>query len=156
MNSVCISIRPMMPSPIQNLNVDILDLQCSERVAMYLHSQIIQFEAEEFWVMALNSMCQLLEGKMLFRGTVDQCFVHPRDVFRFALSKNASYLVIGHSHPSGHCEPSSEDIKMTKRLIQAGKMIQIPILDHVIVCAKNTDYFSFLTNRKYSLKNQFQ
>ncbi len=120
-----------------------MDLACSQRVAKYLKSRIQQNEVEEFWVMALNSKCELIEAQMLFKGTVDQVFVHPRDIFRFGLAHNASYLIVGHNHPSGDCQPSKPDIDITKRLVSLGKLMQIPVLDHVIVSGKNEQFFSW-------------
>ncbi|MGE0633408.1 MAG: RadC family protein [Pseudobdellovibrionaceae bacterium] len=90
-------------------------------------------DVEEVWVLALNSSLRLIEIKMIFRGTVDSCLIHPRDVFRFACMTNASQIVVAHNHPSGDLSPSNEDIKITKQLIIASRMIEIPILDHLIL-----------------------
>ena len=81
---------------------------------------------------------------MLFRGTVDSCLIHPRDIFRFACVNNASSLLIAHNHPSQDCTPSDHDHSITKRLVKAGKLLQMPIVDHVILT--DEDYYSFADN----------
>ncbi len=120
-----------------------IELSNSEKVAGYLKSQIQRAEVEEFWVMALNPQCVLIESRMLFRGTVDHCFIHPRDVFRFGILHNASFLIVGHNHPSGNCVPSIQDVKMTRRLMTLGRLIQIPVLDHVIVDSNGAGFYTF-------------
>ena len=91
-------------------------------------------DVEEFWVMALNSTKQMIKIQMIFRGTVDFCFIHPRDVFRFAILQNASSILLAHNHPSGEVLPSKQDIIITQDLILIGKLLQIPIVDHIILC----------------------
>ena len=66
-------------------------------------------------------------------GTLNASLVHPREVYRRAIKAGASALIIGHSHPSGDCEPSEDDVSLTRRLVEAGKIIGIEILDHIIV-----------------------
>jgi DNA repair protein RadC len=90
-------------------------------------------DTEEFWVLALGPQKTLLRSKMIFKGTVDYCLVHPRDIFRFACSENASSIIVAHNHPSGDTTPSPEDIRFTKRLLQVARIIEIPIIDHLIV-----------------------
>lgn len=121
-----------------------LQLASSDSVADYLRASITDWSAEEFWVFALNSKCNLIAGRMLFKGSVDQCFTHPRDIFRFALIHNASSIVVGHNHPSGDHDPSAHDIKVTHQLMRIGKLLQIPVLDHVIVVKEEPQYFSYL------------
>lgn len=90
-------------------------------------------EVEEFWVMALASNKKVIRVEMIFRGTVDSCPVHPRDVFRFALKMNASAILVAHNHPSDDCRPSDQDLKLTRELHEAGDLLQIPVVDHMIV-----------------------
>src|SRR5690349_10037308 len=119
-----------------------LELTNSEKVARFLKERISSHDVEEFWALALNCQCQLIQAQMLFRGTVDHCFIHPRDVFRFAVIYNASFLVIGHNHPSGSVEPSLQDIRMTKTLKRLSRLMQIPLLDHVIVMNASDSFYS--------------
>lgn len=102
-------------------------------------------DVEEFWALALGPKKNLIKSKMIFRGTVDSCLVHPRDIFRFACTENASSLIVAHSHPSGDPEPSDEDILFTRTLVRAAGVMQIPVLDHLIVTKKS--YSSLAQNK---------
>ena len=109
--------------------------------AWHLFKERMQMEVEELWVAALNSEKEVLELACLFRGTVDRCIFHPRDVFRFAYQHNAAALVVAHNHPSGNSHPSPEDREVTSQLLAAARILQIPVVDHLIV-TKNA-YYSF-------------
>lgn len=97
---------------------------------------------EEFWAAALTRGLKVITIQMLFRGTVDSCLVHPRDLFRFACQYNCARLIIAHNHPSGEVQPSQEDLLLTQRLVRASHLFEIPILDHLLI-AQN-QYLSFL------------
>ncbi len=118
-----------------------MELLSSRSAAHFFRKIIGSADVEEFWVIALNPLCKVIKSDMLFRGTVDTCFVHPRDVFRFALLANATSIIVGHNHPSGECEPSRADKELTTRLKQGGDLLQIPLVDHVVITYKG--YFSF-------------
>jgi DNA repair protein RadC len=90
-------------------------------------------DVEELWCLALGPGLKLIAVQMIFRGTVDACTVHPRDIFRFACLQNASQLIIAHNHPSGDHEPSLQDLEFTQKLIEVGWAIEIPIVDHLII-----------------------
>ena len=94
---------------------------------------LIRQDVEEFWALALGPTKNLLRSEMLFRGTVDTCLVHPRDVFRFACLNNASSIIVAHNHPSGELEPSEQDLLITRKLIRASKLFEIPVIDHLII-----------------------
>jgi DNA repair protein RadC len=98
-------------------------------------------EVEEFWALALGPTKTVLRNKMIFRGTVDACLVHPRDIFRFACLENASSLIVAHNHPSGDSRPSEQDLVFTNQLLEAACIIEIPILDHLIIT--RTGFSSF-------------
>lgn len=66
-------------------------------------------------------------------GTIDAALVHPREVYRFALTAGAARIVIGHTHPSGNPTPSADDLHLTRRIVAAGEIIGVPCVDHVIV-----------------------
>lgn len=99
-------------------------------------------EIEEFWIAALDSAKRITVAQCLFRGTVDHCLFHPRDVFRFACHNNAAAILVAHNHPSGNVEPSAEDQAATERLLLLALVLEIPLVDHVIISPKR--YFSFL------------
>jgi DNA repair protein RadC len=101
-----------------------------------LRKHMIQ-DVEELWCLALGPGLKLISIQMIFRGTVDACTVHPRDIFRFACVSNASQLIIAHNHPSGDRTPSRQDLEFTQRLITVGWHIEIPIIDHLILTKSN-------------------
>lgn len=107
----------------------------------YLQTRICS-EVEEFWGLALNTQSELLGAECLFRGSVDACFFHPRDIFRFAYRHNASSLIVAHNHPSGNLEPSDGDREVTRQLLKAAKILQVPVVDHLILAG--SQFFSFL------------
>jgi DNA repair protein RadC len=109
-----------------------LEVITAQQAHCHLRS-LMSPDVEEFWVLALGPSKQLLCSKMLFRGTVDSCTVHPRDIFRFACLQNASSVIIAHNHPSNDPEPSDSDLQLTEDLVALGRLIQIPVLDHLII-----------------------
>ena len=70
-------------------------------------------------------------------GTIDSSIVHAREVFRRAIEANSKYVYVAHNHPSGDTTPSDEDILITRKLVEAGKIIDIEVLDHLIISSKN-------------------
>ena len=108
----------------------------SSRHAYDVLKKHTRFDVEEMWVIALNSQLKMIDLQMLFRGTVDQCHVHPRDIFRFVCLQNASSFIIAHNHPSQDTEPSQEDIELTQKIFNLAQMMEIRLLDHLILSEK--------------------
>ena len=98
-------------------------------------------EQEEFRVLVLNSKNALLKNSVASIGTVSETIVHPREVFREAIREGGAGIIIAHNHPTGELVPSREDVNTTKRIAEAGTIVGIPLLDHVIIT--NTGYYSF-------------
>jgi DNA repair protein RadC len=96
---------------------------------------------EEFWVLALNQAGRLIDKKKIGHGGLAATSADIRIVFKFALDKLATRLLLVHNHPSGEKFPSKEDIDLTLRMQNAGNMLNIKIVDHIIIAGKN--YFSF-------------
>ena len=93
-----------------------------------------QEEAQEvFGVLILNTKHKIVAVHEVSRGALNTSIVHPREVFKPAVLHNAAAIICFHNHPSGDPEPSKDDIETTKRLIEAGKIMGIEILDHIIV-----------------------
>jgi len=88
---------------------------------------------EHFVVFYLDSRNQEIKREIISVGTLNTNLVHPREVFEPAIKNNAAQIIIAHNHPSGDSEPSPEDVAITKRLIEAGKILGIDILDHIVV-----------------------
>ena len=112
-------------------------LRSSKKVFQFLKPYFLKKEVEEFWVLALSPQLKPLALEMLFRGTVDKCMVHPRDVFRFAYKSNASSLILAHNHPHGNLKASPQDLQLTFQLLKASAILQVPILDHLILGSGN-------------------
>ncbi|WP_446686115.1 RadC family protein [Metabacillus herbersteinensis] len=94
----------------------------------------IKWKQQEHFVVAyLDTKNKVISKKTLFIGTLNASIVHPRDVFREAVRLNAASFVCSHNHPSSDTRPSREDIEVTKRLADAGKMVGIELLDHIII-----------------------
>lgn len=88
---------------------------------------------EHFCIFTLNTKNKIVGVHTLFKGSLNASIVHPREVYQAALLNNAASIICFHNHPSGDPTPSREDIEVTKRLVEAGKIIGIEVLDHVIV-----------------------
>jgi len=92
---------------------------------------------ENFIVLYLNARNQLIHKEIISIGTLNASLVHPREVFEPALRNLASQTIIAHNHPSGDITPSDEDLKITKRLREAGELLGIEVLDHIIIAENN-------------------
>jgi DNA repair protein RadC len=89
---------------------------------------------EHFLAICLDTRNHLIKTSTVSIGSLDCSIVHPREVFKDAISSSAASVIFIHNHPSGDPTPSEDDIKMTKRLIEAGEIIGIEVLDHIIIC----------------------
>ncbi len=94
---------------------------------------LFTWNQEEVHIVGLNANRIPIETRMLFRGTVDFCLFHPRDVFRFVMEVNASSFILAHNHPSGDPTPSYPDILLTKKLQQASLILQVELIDHLVL-----------------------
>src|SRR5680860_193925 len=88
---------------------------------------------EHFVVFYLDSRNQEIKRDIISVGTLNESLVHPREVFENAIKHNAASIILAHNHPSGDTEPSQDDIEITKKLVHAGKILDIKVVDHVIV-----------------------
>ncbi|HUP39233.1 MAG TPA: DNA repair protein RadC [Vicinamibacterales bacterium] len=109
--------------------------------AAYLLPQFGSRPVEQFGVMMLDTKHRLIRTSVISVGTLDSSPAHPREIFREAASACASAIVLFHNHPSGDPLPSRDDVELTKRLVQAGEIMGIDVIDHVILA--DTRYFSF-------------
>jgi len=110
-------------------------------VAEFLLPQYGNRRVEQFGVLLLDTKHRVLRSTVLSVGTLDASIVHPREVFREAVAAGAAAIVLFHNHPSGDPEPSIEDTRLTERLMAAGVMMGISVLDHVIL--GDARYFSY-------------
>lgn len=115
-----------------------------EAVWKFLIPELSCMEKEKFIVLIINNKNRVLKKSIISIGTVSETIVHPREVFRDAIRVGASSIIIAHNHPSGDTLPSEEDIAATKRISQAGEIIGIHLIDHVIVT--DSGFYSFREN----------
>lgn len=104
-------------------------------------SQLEDLATEEFWIILLNRGNYLMGKYLISKGGQAGTVVDPKIIFKTALDKNAAYIILVHNHPSGNPKPSAQDITLTKNLVQAGKMLDLYVCDHIIVT--NKSYYSF-------------
>jgi DNA repair protein RadC len=99
----------------------------------YLCAQLRDLPHEVFACLYLDNRHKVIGFEPLFRGTIDGASVHPREVVKRCLEKNAAAVIVAHNHPSGCCEPSRADIQITRRLTESLSLVDIRLLDHIIV-----------------------
>lgn len=118
-------VRINEPSTIANLYMD----------------EMRYLQKEHFRIVLLNTKNQIIVTEEISVGTLNASIVHPRDVFKAAIKRNSNSMILIHNHPSGDPTPSNEDINITNRLIDAGNIIGIKVLDHIII--GDNRYISF-------------
>jgi DNA repair protein RadC len=102
-------------------------------IAILEKEEKIDQEKEHFWVLGLNAKGLTKYIELVSLGTLNNSLVHPREVFGLAIIKRVASIILCHNHPSGDPEPSINDLEITKRLVEAGKILGIEVLDHVII-----------------------
>ncbi|MFJ7927716.1 DNA repair protein RadC [Peribacillus sp. NPDC096448] len=119
---------------INNLNdQDRYVIRSPEDGANYCMEEMRFLSQEHFVCLYLNTKNQVLQKTTVFIGSLNASIVHPREVFKEAFKRSAASIICLHNHPSGDPSPSREDIEVTKRLVECGKIIGIEILDHIII-----------------------
>jgi len=98
-----------------------------------LDAQVNNECQEHFYIIGLNNKNVIQYIDLISIGTVNEALVHPRDVFREAISRNCVSIIVCHNHPSGNVQPSTNDLQTTERLVKAGGIVGIIVLDHVII-----------------------
>jgi DNA repair protein RadC len=105
-------------------------------VADLVQYKMASLEQEELWVFLLDTRNHHIRTEQLYRGSLNSSSVRPAEIFKSGIRHNAAGLIVVHNHPSGDPSPSPEDIHLTRMLIEAGKMLELPVLDHVVVGAR--------------------
>lgn len=108
-------------------------IKTPENVVELVKSNLKGHKKEHFLVIMLDTRSRLIKVSEVSVGSLDSSIVHPREVFREAISASAASVIFAHNHPSGDTTPSDDDIKLTKRLEQAGELMGIDVLDHIII-----------------------
>lgn len=113
----------------------------SQEVVNLLRPYLADLNIEEFWVIFLNQANKVIAIEPVSTGGISYTLADPRVIFRNALEKFATAVIVAHNHPSGNPKPSNQDIQLTKKLVGCGKVLDILVLDHLIVT--QTEYYSF-------------
>jgi len=108
-------------------------IESPEQAAMALSADLMWEAQEHFAVLHLDIKHRLIGQQIVTRGTATETLTHPRETFRSAIKQGASRILVAHNHPSGSLDPSPEDLALTRQLLQAGQLLQIPVLDHLIL-----------------------
>jgi DNA repair protein RadC len=116
-------------------------ISCSKDIYDLMRPHMIDLPHEEFWVVLLNRANMVLKKALISIGGISGTIADPKLIFKTALENLASAVILVHNHPSGNRSPSDADINLTKKLKEAGKWLDIPVLDHLIFT--DTDYYSF-------------
>lgn len=112
-----------------------------EDIARRFIPRMRDLPTERFLALLLNNAGRIIREHVISQGSVNASIVHPREVFHAAVTEHASAIILLHNHPGGVRHPSAEDRAVTKQLVEAGRMMDIPVRDHVIICG--TGYVSF-------------
>jgi DNA repair protein RadC len=121
-------------------------LNSSRKVYDYMYQRVGDLPYEEFWALLLNRAGRLIEAIMVSRGGTASTVVDKKIILKAAIQNLASAIILCHNHPSGAAQPSAEDMRLTRGISEAARMIDINVLDHIIVCDNN--YYSFADDGK--------
>jgi len=102
---------------------------------------------EKFIVVCLNSANKIKKHETISIGNLNSSVVHPREIFKVAIDNSSASIILIHNHPSGNPEPSNEDIRITKKIVETGKIMEIPVFDHLIIAGET--YTSFVEKRLF-------
>lgn len=122
----------------------------SEDIVSILYPELEGLKQEHFITVLLNSQSEIIKIQTVSIGILNALVIHPREVFHQAIRESANSIIIAHNHPSGDPLPSPEDKEVTKQLIRVGKLMQIPVVDHIIIGRNH--YFSFKDKSKFPIK----
>ena len=121
-----------------------IKMKSPQDVANYLFPRVRGLKKEHFGILILDSKNKLKKDVCISIGDLNSSVVHPREIFHEAILELASSIILYHNHPSGEPEPSDIDKQLTSKIVQAGKILSIDVLDHIII--GDESYFSFKEN----------
>ena len=124
--------------------IEKIHLSCPQDVADFLMPRLRYAAKEQFVVILLNNKNKVIGTEVVSEGSLSSSIVHPREVYAPAILHHAAAIMVAHNHPSGDPKPSTEDVEVTRMLARSGKVLGIPMIDHVIIGDGN--YYSFLEN----------
>ncbi|MBU1145429.1 MAG: DNA repair protein RadC [Firmicutes bacterium] len=118
---------------VLNPKMDFIKISSPNDVFNLLKNELMNLKQEVLIVLFLDLKTNLIAQKQIFVGSLNQSLIHPREVFKFAVKYSAFQIIMVHNHPSGDPEPSMQDLQVTKIFKEAGDMLQIKLIDHVII-----------------------
>lgn len=121
-------------------------IKSGKDVFEYATQRLAGNDKEYFMILHLNSKNRVIKDELVSIGTLNASLIHPREVFKSAIKESANSIILVHNHPSGDPAPSEEDEEVTERLFDAGDLLDIKVLDHVII--GSNDHYSFRENRR--------
>ncbi|NQU78626.1 DNA repair protein RadC [Candidatus Woesearchaeota archaeon] len=121
------------------------EINCSKDVFAIYHSRLSELDREIFMVLHLDTRNQLINDEIISIGTLNEAIIHPREVFKSAIKQSANSVILVHNHPSGDPSPSPEDEEITRIIREAGDLLKIKVLDHIII-GKNK-FYSFTEDK---------
>lgn len=116
-------------------------IKSARDVFEYASQRLITNQQENFMILLLDSKNRIVKDEVISIGTLNASIIHPREVFKSAIKESANSIILVHNHPSGDPEPSQEDNEITEKLFEAGELLNIKVLDHVIV--GKVEFYSF-------------
>ncbi|HPD73773.1 MAG TPA: DNA repair protein RadC [bacterium] len=116
---------------------DAIKIKSPKDVYDLIRKEVINKEEEYLFLICLDSRNRLISKEVISKGTINETLIHPREIFKKALNKNAYSIILVHNHPSNEPDPSDEDRKVTKRIFRAGIDMGIPLTDHLIVTSND-------------------
>lgn len=117
-----------------------------EQCYLKIKNKMTDYFKEHFYVCSIDVRNKLISIDEVSIGTLTASLVHPREVFEVAIKRHSAQIIVAHNHPSGDTEPSEDDIRITKRLYEAGKVMGIELLDHIIITDK---HYTSLKDKSY-------
>lgn len=127
--------------------IEKIHLSCPQDVADFLMPRLRYAAKEQFVVILLNNKNKVIGTEVVSEGSLSSSVVHPREVYAPAILHHAAAIMVAHNHPSGDPKPSIEDEEVTRLLLRSGKVLGIPLIDHMIIGDGN--YYSFLENEAF-------
>lgn len=140
-SSIVASLRFGQRIAQKTMERKIIKISSSEDIYNYLKNELVDKKNEYFYAILLDTKNVIISKEVISIGILDASLVHPREAFKLAVKKSAKSIIFAHNHPSGDYTPSNDDFKTTQRLVQAGEILDIEVLDHIII--GKDGYYSF-------------
>lgn len=121
-------------------------LNSPEKIAEFMSQELGSYDREVFCILNLTTDAKVINMNIVSMGTINASLVSAREVFKSSILSNAASIIAVHNHPSGNLYPSQNDLLITKKLMQAGELLDIELLDHIIVGGGKGEYYSFHTH----------